>query len=138
MRFQKVGLGSHVRFNEVLNALANDVTDVLFIDDIDAWRTPPLQRQIPNDGAPCLFEIASPSAPSSEGSDGSALGIHQDRLEPTCRRGRRLWRLQYFLQPGHLAARWRGLSWQRSRPRPTQTHAERGRRCPRDELAPVT
>jgi hypothetical protein len=92
-RFQQVGLGSLVWFNEVLNALTHDLTDLLFIDDVDAWRTISLQRQIPNDGTPCLFEIAPPAAPSSEGSDGSALVIYQDRLEQACRSRRRLWRL---------------------------------------------
>lgn len=135
-RFQYVSLGSHVRFNEVVNALANDVGEGLLIEDVDAWRSLPLHRQIANDGAPCLFEIASPPTPPREGSDGSALAIHQDRLEQPWRRGRRRWRLQEFLQPGHLAARWRGLRRQGSGP--PQPHAERGGSRSRDELAAAT
>jgi hypothetical protein len=58
-------------------------------------------------------------------------------LEQTCRSGRRLWRLQDFLQPGHVAARWRRLMYG-SGPRPPQTHADGGRRHPRYEFAAVS
>jgi hypothetical protein len=119
-----------------LNALPDDVTDRLFIDDVDAWRPLSLQRKIADDGAPCLFEITSPPAPPREGSDGSALVVLQDRLEEAYRRGRRRWRLQNFLQPGHLAARWRDL--RRQETGPSQPHAERGGGGSRDEVAAVT